>query len=117
VTREDGLFFSSRFTVYGSRLLVFVLVVGVLVVFIDIFFGDVELDGVESDDLQLGCALVTGDRVALVGVEVNVDFGFAVRTRSYRHFSFLQVSSRREARPTLIGRVPHARSTESPPTI
>lgn len=77
-----------------SRLfLVFVFVVGVaVVILVEVFFGDVEFDGIESDDLQLGSALVAGDRVAFVGVEVNVDFGFAVRTGSYRHSSFLQFS-------------------------
>jgi hypothetical protein len=65
------------------------------VVLVGIFLGNVEFDRVEPDDLKLGCALFAGDRIALVGVEVNVDFGFAVRTRSYRHSYFLQVSSRR----------------------
>jgi hypothetical protein len=84
-----------------SSVLVFVFVVVAQIVFVEVFLGDVEFDGVESDDLQLGCALVAGDRIAFVGVEVNVDFGFAVRTRSYRHCSFLQVSSRRGRALTL----------------
>src|SRR5947209_5971471 len=81
------------FTIYHSPFTSseFVLVVEVVFV-VQVFLGDVQLDGVESDDLQLRPALVARDGVAFVGVKVNVDFGFAVRARSYRHSSFLQVS-------------------------
>src|ERR671930_992959 len=61
------------------------------VVLVQVFLDDVELDGVEPDDLKRRPTLVAGDGVAFVGVEADVDFGFAVRARSYRHFPFLQV--------------------------
>ncbi|MDT5157129.1 MAG: hypothetical protein QOH51_1486 [Acidobacteriota bacterium] len=77
-----------------------VVVVFVFVAFFEVFLGDVEFYGIESDDLKLRRAFVARDRIAFVGVEVNVDFGFAVRARSYRHCSFLRVLFWREARPT-----------------
>jgi len=76
----------------GLPLILFVVVGVSVIVVVGVIFGDVEFDGVESDYLKPGCALVAGDLVTLVGVEVNMDFGFAVRTGSYRHVPFLQVA-------------------------
>jgi hypothetical protein len=63
---------------------VFVLLV---VVFVIVFLDDVKLDWVKPDNLQLRGAVVASDHVALVGVRVHVNVGFAFRASSCWQFS------------------------------
>jgi len=63
----------------------------VVVVIVDgFFFDDIQLDGIEADDFQLNSTVVTINDVAFVRIGIHVDISFAIRTRSGRHFFYLQ---------------------------
>lgn len=54
------------------------------------FFDDIQLDGIEADDFQAYSTLFTINYVTFVRVGIHVDIGIAFRTRSGRHFFYLQ---------------------------
>ena len=62
-----------------------------IVVIIDRFFLDqIQFDWIQTYDFELNSTLFTIYRLALVHVEINVDVSIAFRTRSGRHFCYLQ---------------------------
>jgi hypothetical protein len=62
-----------------------------IVVIVERFFLDeVQLNWIQTDDFKLNPTLFTIHRLAFVHVEINVDVGVAFRTRSGRHFFYLQ---------------------------
>ena len=71
----------------------------ILIVVIDRFFLDqIQLNWIQADDFELNSTLFTIHRFAFVNVDVNVDVGVAFRTRSGRHFCYLQRRFRIPAR-------------------
>ena len=65
----------------------FILIVAIVERF---FLDEVQLDWVKTDDFELNPTLFTIHRLTFVHVEINVDVGVAFRTRSGRHFGYLQ---------------------------
>ena len=72
---------------YCLLILVFILI---LVLVVILFCDDIEFDGIESHNFQLNSALFTFDHLTFVRVSIYMDFGFAFRARSGRHFVYLQ---------------------------
>lgn len=67
------------------------LVLVVVVIIVEGFlFDDIQLDGIQADDFQLDSTVVTTNDVAFVRIGIDVDISFAIRTRSGRHFVYLQ---------------------------
>ena len=63
----------------------------VVVIIVDgFFFDDVQLNRIKTNDFQLNSTFFTINHVALVRIGIYVDVGVAVRTRSGRHFFYLQ---------------------------
>lgn len=54
------------------------------------FFDDIQFDGIEADDFQAYSTLFTINYVTFVRIGIHVDIGIAFRTRSDRHFFYLQ---------------------------
>ena len=72
-------------TAFCSSVLIFVFVFVVI-----IFLDDVQFNRIEAHDLQLNSTLFAFDHLAFVRVSIDMDFGFAFRTRSGRHLVYLQ---------------------------
>jgi hypothetical protein len=63
----------------------------VVVVIVERFlFDDIQLNGIEANDFKLDPAFLTIDNLAFIHVGIHVDIGIAFRTRSGRHFFYLQ---------------------------
>lgn len=68
----------------------FSVLVVVIVIVERFLFDDIQLDGIQADDFQLDSTVVTTNDVAFVRIGIYVDISFAFRTRSGRHFVYLQ---------------------------
>lgn len=70
-----------------SLCLEFILIVIIIQRF---FFDDVQFDWIQADDLELNSTLFTIHGLAFVHIEIDMNVGIAFRTRSGRHFFYLQ---------------------------
>ncbi len=71
----------------------------ILIVVIDRFFLDwIQLNWIQTDDFELNSTFFTIHGLAFVHVDINVDVGVTFRTRSGRHFVYLQRRLRIPAR-------------------
>jgi hypothetical protein len=63
----------------------------VIVIIVERFFLDeVQFNWVQTDDFELHSTLFAIHRLAFVHVEIYVNVGITFRTRSGRHFFYLQ---------------------------
>ncbi len=63
----------------------------IIVVIVERFFLDqVQFNWIQTDDFELNPTLFTIHHLTFVHVEINVDVSVAFRTRSGRHFCYLQ---------------------------
>jgi hypothetical protein len=63
----------------------------VIVVIVERFFLDqIQFHWIQTHDFELNSTLFTIHGLALVYVEINMDISIAFRTRSGRHFYYLQ---------------------------
>jgi hypothetical protein len=83
-------------TCHSSLLLKFVFFV---VVIQFVVFNDVEFDRVEADDFEFRTALFARDRIALIGVRINVHIRIAFGACSGWHFVSTSSAFRRSALP------------------
>src|SRR6266481_1691861 len=62
-----------------------------IVVIVERFFLDqVQFNWIQSDDFELNPTLFTIYRLAFIHIEIHMDVSIAFRTRSGRHFFYLQ---------------------------
>jgi len=62
----------------------------VIVIVNRFFLDEIQLNWIQTDDFELNSTFITIHGLAFIHVEIYVDIGITFRTRSGRHFFYLQ---------------------------
>ena len=62
----------------------------IVVIIKGLFLDQIQLDRIQTYDFELNSTLFTIYRLAFIHIEIDVDVSIAFRTRSGRHFFYLQ---------------------------
>ncbi len=81
--REGRVPGSIRIVVVSEIIVIVVIHVPIVIV----FGTQIDLDGIESDDNKVRTAFVAGNKIALLGIGVNINFFLALWANCSRHYN------------------------------